>query len=240
MAAVGPHVRPCARSAWSVVTVGGTLELDNLVIEKFGTDGDLGEDGIDGSDGANGANGGPGGPGGAGGPGDPGGAGGVAAAPVAAGFGGPVRGSAILIDTGGLVRLTRVVLRLNAVGGDGGDGGDGGLFCGNGGNAGGGGNGGAGGMAGDGGDALGGAIFNAGQLSPDATVAFANNQVIGGLNGDADCLLGAGPCPGFGTEGCTAGTEDAGGEPGVAGTSGADGLPGAPPTTSGADVGPSN
>ena len=42
MAAVGPHVRPCARSAWSVVTVGGTLELDNLVIEKFGTDGDLG------------------------------------------------------------------------------------------------------------------------------------------------------------------------------------------------------
>src|SRR5262245_48987660 len=35
-------------------TVGGTLELDNLVIENFITDGDLGEDGIDGSDGDNG------------------------------------------------------------------------------------------------------------------------------------------------------------------------------------------
>src|SRR5262245_1727995 len=85
-------------------TVGGTLELDNLTIENFSTDGELGDDGIAGSDGANGANGEIGGPGEPGGPGDPGGAGGVAAAPVAAGAGGPARGGAILIDAGGLVR----------------------------------------------------------------------------------------------------------------------------------------
>ena len=48
-------------------TVGGTLELDNLEIENFATDGELGEDGVDGSDGTNGT------PGGAGGPGGPGG-----------------------------------------------------------------------------------------------------------------------------------------------------------------------
>jgi hypothetical protein len=402
-------------------TVDGTLELDNLVIENFSTEGDLGEDGIAGSDGVDGGSGQPGPAGEPGGNGDPGGAGGLDVAPVGAGAGQVGRGGAILIDSGGLVRLTRTVLRGNEVfggdggdggecngppsgidcgdggfagdggdggdgepagagghggdggsggigsaggpggsgdggaiynagtleiadctfesnqadgglggfasfggdgddggfggnggtgdttggaggaggrggdagsggpgggggagrggaihnaagasvtitrtvfmantasGGDGGDGGDGGSFCGNGGdggapgdpsgtalggNGGDGGNGANGGAAGDGGDAFGGAIYNAGTLSADASVVFSGNQVVGGRNApdDPSCATGEGPCPGVSTgDGCFGGIEGAGGTPGVDGGDGVDGLPGTPATTSGPDVGP--
>src|SRR5262249_57950423 len=64
-------------------TVGGTLELDNLKIENFSTDGELGDDGIAGSDGANGANGEIGGARAPGGPPQPALASGVGGAPGA-------------------------------------------------------------------------------------------------------------------------------------------------------------
>src|SRR5262245_48927062 len=234
----------------------GTLEIADCTFEgneAFGGFGGLAAVGSDGGDGGSGGDGGAGDT--TGGAGGNGGRGGDAGTGGRGGAGGAGRGGAIHNAAGGSVTLTRTVFMTNiATGGDAGDGGDGGLFCGvggdggapgdplnaTGGNAGNGGNGGAGGLGGDGGDALGGAIYNAGQLSPDATVAFANNQVIGGLNGDPDCLLGAGPCPGFGTVGCTAGTAGAGGASGDGGTTGADGPAGASPTTGGADVGPSS
>ena len=225
----GAVVLDGSRSVTRLFTVDGTLELDNLVIENFLIDGDLGEDGIAGSDGASGGSGQPGPAGEPGGPGGPGGAGGLDVAPVAAGAGGMGHGGAILIDSSGVVRLTRTVLRLNAAfGGDGGDGGEcnglpSGSDCGDGGLGGDGGAGepggvggpgGAGGIGsagGPGGSGEGGAIYNSGTLEI-ADCTFESNEANGGFGGFAafGSDAGKGGVGGGGGTGDTTGGPDIG------------------------------
>ena len=229
-------------------TVAGTLELADLVVQDFAAEGELGDDGIAAADGADGLNGADGGPGENGTKGEDAVATG---APETAGDGETARGGAILIASGGVVRLTRVVFRMNrAFGGDAGDGGlcngppdgfgcgDGG-FGGDGGGGGAlaegvpgrGGNGGAGGLAGAGasgssggrgGNGEGGAIYNAGTLEI-ADCTFDGNEAIGGLGGSAE-LGRDGGAGGFGGDGGDA--DEAGGDGGAGGHAGAAGAGG--------------
>ncbi len=222
--------------------VAGTLELADLVVEDFAAEGELGDDGVAAADGTDGLNGADGGPGENGTKGENGLAAGT---PETAGGGETARGGAILIASGGVVRLTRVVFRLNLVfggyggdgafcngppdgfgcgdGGIGGDGGAGGALAagvpGSGGNGGVGGLGGAGASGssgGRGGNGEGGAIYNAGTLEiADST--FDRNEAIGGFGGIAEFGRDGG-AGGFGGDGGDA--DEAGGDGGAGGHGG--------------------
>jgi hypothetical protein len=229
-------------------TVNGTLELADLVVQSFAVVGALGDEGTAAADGIDGEDRPGAGPGADGLTGQDAIAAGT---PVAGHAGAGARGGAILIDAGGLVRLTRVVFRRNsALGGDGGDGG----FCngppdelgcgdagsggaggaggalpageaGTGGSGGDGGNGGAGARGsagGPGGDGEGGAIYNAGTLEiADST--FDENEALGGFGGAGEL----GRDGGLGGAGGAGGDADeTGGDGGAGGSGGSSGSGG--------------